>query len=113
MTESASNHLDWITVEGFRSVARMERLPLRPINVLVGANVSGKSNLIQIFALLRTRHIGKLDEHVERSGGANRNLHFGSKITAALRIGIKFSNGQTYDLKLKGASGFLVDFRHN
>lgn len=101
MTESASNHLDWITVEGFRSVARMERLPLRPINVLVGANVSGKSNLIQIFALLRTRHIGKLDEHVERSGGANRNLHFGSKITAALRIGIKFSNGQTYDLKLK------------
>ena len=101
MTENASNRLDWIAVEGFRSIARVKQLPLRPINVLIGANGSGKSNLIQVFALLRAWHLRKLDEYVERSGGANRNLHFGSKVTAALRISLRFSNGQPYDLELK------------
>ena len=36
--------LDWITVRGFKSIASLEKLSLRPINVPIGANGSGKSN---------------------------------------------------------------------
>ena len=93
--------LDWISVEGFRSIKRLERLPLKPINVLIGANGSGKSNLIQVFALLRAWHLGKIDEYVARTGGASRNLHFGAKVTDRLQIGISFANGNAYDLKLE------------
>ena len=93
MRESALSSIDWITVEGFRSIARLERLPLRPINVLIGANGSGKSNMIGVFALLRELRLGKLDRYVGRSGGANRNLHFGSKVTKKVRIEISFADG--------------------
>ena len=93
--------LDWISVEGFRSIKRLERLPLKPINVLIGANGSGKSNLIQVFSLLRAWHLGKIDEYVARTGGASRNLHFGAKVTDRLQIGISFANGNAYDLRLE------------
>ena len=93
--------LDWISVEGFRSIKRLERLPLKPINVLIGANGSGKSNLIQVFALLRAWHLGKIDEFVVRTGGASRNLHFGAKVTDRLQFGISFANGDTYDIRLE------------
>ena len=78
--------IDWITVEGFRSIAQLEQLALGPINVLIGANGAGKSNLIDVFALLRALRVGRLDEYVKQSGGANRNLHFGTKATQRIRI---------------------------
>ena len=84
--------IDWISVEGFRSIARLERLPLRPINVLIGANGSGKSNLIQVFALLRALRLGRLNDYVGRSDGADRNLHFGSTVTKKIRIEISFGD---------------------
>ena len=99
--------LDWISVEGFRSIARLERLPLGPINVLIGANGSGKSNLIQVFALLRAWHLGRLDEYVDRTGGGNRNLHFGAKVTTHLPISMLFKNDKTYDIEFK----YTVDDR--
>lgn len=112
MTASASNSIDWITVEGFRSIAQVKRLPLNPINILIGANGSGKSNLIGVFALLRASRLKphdeheecsgsadrnllkRLDEYVERSGGADRNLHYGSKITRKIFIEISFGLGE-------------------
>ena len=86
--------LDWISVEGFRSIKRLERLPLKPINVLIGANGSGKSNLIQVFSLLRALFLKRFDEYVGRSGGADRNLHFGSKTTKEICIDISFGGGE-------------------
>ena len=85
--------IDWITVEGFRSIARLNRLPLRPINVLIGANGAGKSNFIEVFAFLRAVRLGRLDGYVGQSGGANRNLHFGAKVTKEIRIEFSFGGG--------------------
>ena len=73
--------MDWISVEGFRSIARLEQLALRPINVLIGANGSGKSNFIAVFALLRALRADRLHTYVGTSGGAERNLHFGARAT--------------------------------
>ena len=45
--------IEHITVQGFKSIKHLEELRLRPINVLIGANGSGKSNFIGVFAFLR------------------------------------------------------------
>lgn len=85
-----------ISISGFKSLARVEALKLRRMNILVGANGSGKSNFLAALKLLRTAAVNrpKMSEHVARSGGAKRLLHFGSKVTSRIDFDISFSDGQ-------------------
>jgi predicted ATPase len=85
--------LDSITVRGFKSIARIDELALRSLNVLIGPNGSGKSNFIGVFAFLHALREGQLQNYVARSGGADNVLHFGAKATEALEIHISFSGG--------------------
>ncbi|MBV8130093.1 MAG: AAA family ATPase, partial [Planctomycetaceae bacterium] len=62
--------MDYLTVKGFRSIKSIEKLELRPINVLVGANGSGKSNFLEVFAFLRFLRQGHLVVYTDRAGGA-------------------------------------------
>ena len=86
-----------ISIEGFRSIAAIKGLKLRPINVLIGANGSGKSNFLGALALLRTavRRASEMSEYVVRSGGADRLLHFGSKVTPRIKFEVSFNDGLT------------------
>lgn len=94
--------LDTITVRGFKSIAAIENLSLRPINVVIGSNGSGKSNFIGVFAFLHAIRAGHLQEYVIRAGGADRVLHFGSKQTEALDIHISFQDGRNqYEIELQ------------
>ena len=72
--------LDNITIRGFKSIKSVERLKLNPINVLIGANGSGKSNFLEAFSLVREVIDGRLRQFVVQSGGAERILHFGSRV---------------------------------
>lgn len=81
----ASNSVDYITVQGFKSIASIEKLRLRAINLVIGANGSGKSNFIGVFNFLRAIHEGRLKDYVTTTGGAEKVLHFGSKTTRQLR----------------------------
>ena len=95
-----SNALDYITIQGFKSIASAE-VPLRPINVVIGANGSGKSNFIGVFAFLREIREGRLRRYVVEAGGAEKVLHFGSKQTKEIYIDLSFANGvNRYELKL-------------
>lgn len=97
----ASPALDYITIKGFKSIKSIERLALRPVNLLIGANGSGKSNFIGAFEFLHAIREGKLREYVARAGGAEQVLHFGSKTTQEVFLGISFEGGQNgYDLTL-------------
>ena len=82
--------IEWISVAGFRSLKNVERLKLGPINVLIGANGSGKSNFLEVFLFLREMATGGLRNYVGRVGGAEEVLHFGPKNTAELTIHIAF-----------------------
>jgi predicted ATPase len=73
--------LDYITIKGFKSIASIEQLQLRPTNVVIGANGSGKSNFLGVFDFLRAISEGRLRNYVEFEGGAEKVLHFGSKTT--------------------------------
>src|ERR1017187_6286725 len=85
--------LDYLSVKGFRSIKSIEKLDLRPLNLLIGANGSGKSNLMAVFSLLRTLRQGKLVEYADSHGGASKTLHFGSKVTREIELEISFKDG--------------------
>lgn len=94
--------LDYITIKGFKSIKSIERLPMRPINILIGANGSGKSNFIGAFKFLRDIRQGLLKHAVGIAGGADRLLHFGRKLTQYIQfeIGMHESNS-TFAISLE------------
>jgi len=97
-----SNAIDEITIQGFKSIASIESLRLRPINLLIGANGAGKSNFISTFEFLRSIWEDRLEYYVKKSGGAERLLHFGSKTTDAITLRITFSSrNEFFDLRLE------------
>ena len=87
--------LDYITIKGFRSIKHLERLELGPLTVLIGANGSGKSNFIGVFSFLNALREGRLKEYVLRAGGADKVLHYGSRVTECLEIHISVHGGQS------------------
>ncbi len=74
---------------GFRSIRRVD-LELSDLNVLIGANGSGKSNFIGILRLLNDLVEERLQVSVATAGGANALLHFGRKQTSRLEIDLEF-----------------------
>ncbi len=99
---AASGALDSITVKGFRSIASLEKFAVRPVNVLIGANGSGKSNLLRVFEFLYEIKHGRLQTYVRQAGGAEQLLHFGSKVSSGIEIQISFAQGlQQYAIVLK------------
>ena len=84
--------LESITIKGFKSIHCVEDLRLGAINVLIGANGSGKSNFIDALAFLQTIQAGNLQYYVARAGGADELLHFGSRVTEQMTIHICFDN---------------------
>jgi predicted ATPase len=97
----SSTALDYITIQGFKSIASLEKLPLKALNILIGPNGSGKSNFIGLFAFLHAIREGRLRDYVTRAGGAEKLLHFGSKTTKEILIHLSFKNEvNQYELKL-------------
>lgn len=87
--------LDRITVEGYKSIRKMD-LELKDLNVLIGANGSGKTNFISLFTLLRQIVEENLQLYVAKSGGANSFLYFGQQVTDKIVIELNFGdNGYT------------------
>ena len=98
--------LDAITIEGFKSIASIRDLPMRRMNVLIGANGSGKSNFIGVFKLLRELKEGRLQHYVGKAGGAERLLHVGSKTTSEIHIQLHLeARGAALDVRLTPTAG--------
>src|SRR5258708_92947 len=89
-TSMPSNALDYISIRGFKSITSVEKLDLRPINLVIGPNGSGKSNFIGVFAFLHAIREGKLRDYVTAAGGAEKLLHFGSKTTKEIVLHVSF-----------------------
>jgi predicted ATPase len=88
----ASQALDYITVKGFKSIRSIEKLSLRPINILIGPNGSGKSNFLGAFSFLHAIREGRLQNYVTEAGGAEKILHFGSKNSRQIEVDVSFND---------------------
>jgi predicted ATPase len=82
-------YVERLKLAGFKSIRQCD-IDFTRLNMLIGSNGAGKSNLVSFFALLRASLDGKLDEYVGRNGGPNALLHLGAKhtseISAALTV---------------------------
>jgi predicted ATPase len=76
----ADHRLTSIQIEGFTSILSA-RVDLGAMNVLVGANGAGKSNLIQALGLLSSIVDGNLAFYVGLHGGAAEMGHRGSSLS--------------------------------
>lgn len=84
-------NLDKIRVAGFKSI-RDQEIELRPLNVMIGANGAGKSNLIAVFRLLNEIVNQDLQIAVGKAGGADRLLYFGRKRTGEMLLDLRFGD---------------------
>jgi len=84
--------LEKLTIKGFKSI-REQTLELGKLNVFIGGNGAGKSNLVQSFRFLREVVSKNLAGYVLQSGGANGLLHFGQKRTSLMEMQVTFGEG--------------------
>jgi predicted ATPase len=94
------NAITTLTIKGFKSIRTLEQFELRPLNVLIGANGSGKSNFVAYFRMLQELLEQRLQRWVAKQGGADRLLSFGVKETGQLETRITFAQ-QAYHLILE------------
>lgn len=85
--------LESLTVRGFKSI-HDQTLKLAPLNVFIGGNGSGKSNLVGVFQFLNRVGNKELQTYTGVAGGADSVLHFGRKRTASLSMELEFGKGQ-------------------
>jgi len=98
--------LETLTVQNFKSI-RDQSLQLGPLNVFIGGNGSGKSNLIEVFRFLKEIVYQNLGEYTAKKGGADVLLHFGRKTSSSITIKLQFGEGDTstaYEVKLIATS---------
>ena len=85
--------IESVRVRGFRSLADVEFSAMPRATVMIGANGSGKSNVIRFFEMLNWM-IGerRLGEFVARNGGADDQLHGGARRTPRMEAEITLRN---------------------
>lgn len=81
-----------LTIEGFKSIRKLEDFELRALNVMIGANGAGKSNFVGFFRLLREMIDQRLQLAITTEGGADACLFMGPKITQQIVAKLYFGN---------------------
>lgn len=82
--------IEYLKIEGFKSIKKAE-IDFRPVNVLIGSNGAGKSNLITFFRLLRAMFKKQLQAYVMEQKADNL-LYFGRKYTENISGKIIFTD---------------------
>ena len=91
--------LSKISIEGFKSIERLQQFKLQNVNVLIGANGSGKSNFIEAFRMVNRIMEERLQLYIGQNGGLSKLLHFGPKRTSEMNIALDFdTNGYEFSL---------------
>ena len=101
-----------VKLEGFRSIKEID-VSFRALNILIGANGAGKSNLVSFFKMMNEMMGGRLQQYISATGRAQANLHFGPKITPQLiaRLEFEADNGlDTYFMRLFHVAGDSLAF---
>src|SRR4051812_25647872 len=85
--------LENLRLSGWKSIKEAE-IDFRRLNVLVGANGAGKSNLVSFFRLLGEMMVSRLQKAVLDAGGPDAQLHYGVKRTKRLESHLTFATEQ-------------------
>jgi len=86
--------LERLTLHGFKSIKLLDDFEFKKLNVLVGANGSGKSNLVSFFRMLRAMSEEGLASFVTLNGGSDGFLFNGPKETSQIDAHLKFGQNE-------------------
>jgi predicted ATPase len=84
--------IDYIDIQGYKSI-KSAKVDLAPINILIGANGSGKSNFLSFFELIKNLYNQKLQNYIGLKGGEDKILYKGGKVTNVIKFKMEFDNG--------------------
>ncbi|MDX8404708.1 MAG: AAA family ATPase [Mariprofundus sp.] len=82
--------LDQLTIRGFKSIRELNGFELKSLNLFIGGNGVGKSNLISFFRLLRDLVDGKFNRYIKDAGGVSDLLYNGRKVTQKMEFEVRF-----------------------
>lgn len=104
-----SDSLDKLTILGFKSIRELKDFELKALNIFVGANGAGKSNLISFFRMLQSLIEETLADYVRDNGGISDLLYNGRKVTKQVEFETRFGpRGYRFKLKPGPGEGFAV-----
>ncbi len=90
-----SDTIKRLSIEGFKSIRKLENFELRSLNVLIGANGAGKSNFVGFFRLLREIVEQRLQVALRTTeGGADACLYLGPQVTKRFAAKLDFGNNR-------------------
>jgi len=93
------NQISKLVVAGYKSI-KDATIEFGDINIFIGANGSGKSNLISLFTLLQNIANSRLTHFISSSGGPNTIFHNGTKTTQEIEVTYYFgNNGYGFQLR--------------
>jgi predicted ATPase len=103
------NSLDRLSIRGFKSIRELDEFRLGKLNLFVGANGSGKSNLVSFFRMLNALIEGRLSDYVRDEGGIGDLLFNGRKVTKQMEFEANFGQrGYRFTLKPDAGEGFAL-----
>ena len=79
-----------IQIKGYKSI-QDQTITFGPINLLIGANGSGKSNLLSFFTFIRNLYSRNLQAFVSLNGGMDAFLFRGRKVTEQMSAKLDFA----------------------
>jgi len=96
--------LKLIDLKGFKAIDGHsgQKIPLGDVTILLGANGSGKSNVVSFFKMLNSLTTGVLQNYVGKQG-VSQLLFYESKVTDSIFFTLHFSSDDitdTYEVKL-------------
>ncbi len=100
--------LNSLSVQGFKSIQDLEAFPLTNMNLLIGGNGSGKSNLLELFTFLRAAmqlplpgfRETDLKKYVLDAGVASDLLYKGNPEAKAIMFTLHFDEDVAYTMEL-------------
>lgn len=96
--------LSKLTIRGFKSIEALDEFMLEKVNVLIGANGTGKSNFVDFFRLLRAMADEGMARYVLESSGADGFFFLGPKYTSRIFTRLEFDDA-IYEVDLAPTAG--------
>lgn len=95
-----SQRLRSLEIKGFKSIPFQHPLKLvfGDINILLGANGAGKSNIISFFRMLGFMMSGSLQRFIAEFGTNQKFLYYGAKRTPTMCATLRLEDSTSYDI---------------
>lgn len=91
-----------LSLRGFKTIKELKELEFEKINIFIGANGSGKSNILSFFEMIGFVMTDAFSNYVSNNGFASSMLYHGQKVTRDIEADIKFySNTGESDYKFR------------